>query len=121
MTRVDLMKALALLSILVLLLSGCTEKFGQPVDPNAPKATVMKIMTDESLDSKAVNVEGTILVECEAGCWFFLQDDTGHILIDLAPNGFTIPMKVGKRALVTGAVSREKDDVKVIAKAVEIY
>ncbi|MGO9019912.1 MAG: hypothetical protein ACLQVJ_16375 [Syntrophobacteraceae bacterium] len=115
------MKALALFSILVsMLLSGCTEKFGQSVDSIAPRATVIKIITDQSLSSKVINIEGTILSECESGCWFFLKDDTGHILVDLAPSHFTIPSKVGKKALVTGTVSREKDDVKVIAKAVEI-
>ena len=116
------MKAFALLSILVsLLLSGCAQQFGQSVDPNAPRSTVIKIIADQSLNNKVINIEGTIFTECEAGCWFFLKDDTGHILVDLAPNRFTIPMKVGRRVLVTGTVFREKDDVKVIAKAVEIY
>lgn len=77
-------------------------------------------MTDQSLKNKEVNIQGSILIECSSGCWFFLKDGTGHILIDLAPNNFTIPMKVGKKARVSGTLTGESGEPKIIAKSVEI-
>lgn len=80
----------------------------------------MKALTDQSLRSKEVNIQGTILAQCSSGCWFFLKDDTGQILVDLAPNHFTIPMKSGKKVIVRGTLSEGKGSVKIIGKSVEI-
>jgi len=105
---------------LTMVLTGCTEKYGQPADTGLPEINVMKALTDQSLKGREVNIEGSILIECGSGCWFFLKDNTGHILIDLAPNNFTIPNRVGKKARVSGTLTGDSGEPKIIAKSVEI-
>ncbi len=107
---------------LLIIIAGCTEKYGGGVDKNIPTVSVKDVIINTSLKGKAVNLEGKILTQCQSkGCWFFLKDDTGHILVDLDPKGFTIPPRIGKKVKVTGVVSEESGDIRIIASGVEIY
>jgi hypothetical protein len=118
------MKELVLLFVfpLMMMLSGCSENYGESIDRSLPRITVIKALTDRTLMSKEINMEGSILAQCEmTGCWFFLQDETGRILVDLAPSHFTIPSKTGKKVFVSGKLSEEGGSVKLIGKAVEIF
>ena len=68
---------------------------------------------------KEVIIEGKIVQECGAGCWFNLKDSTGVIYVDLAPSNLTIPQKVGSNARVYGVVTIEKKSTYIIGKKVE--
>ena len=118
------MKALiALTVIMVALVAGCTEKYGQPMNGNLPRITVMSALTDRSFIDQGVIIEGIILTQCQAsGCWFFLKDETGRILIDLAPSNLAISVnRVGKKAIVKGIVSEAEGQIKIIGKEVTIH
>jgi uncharacterized protein YdeI (BOF family) len=118
------MKALmALTVIMVAVIAGCTEKYGQPMTGDLPRITVMSALTDHAYLNKGVILEGTILTQCQAsGCWFFLKDDTGRILIDLAPSNFTLPLnKVGKKVTVKGILTASEGQTKIIGKEVTIH
>jgi len=102
--------------------SCANEKYGGEIDPKSPLVTVKDIYLNKDLLNKKVNLEGIIITQCQAsGCWFFLKDSTGQIFINLAPKGFTLPPKTGKKAKVTGFVSNMGDNRVIIAEAVEIY
>ncbi len=118
------MKALiALTIIMVAVIAGCTEKYGEPMTGDLPRISVMSALTDHSFLNRGVILEGTILTQCQAsGCWFFLKDDTGRILINLAPSNFTLPInKVGKKVTVKGIVSATEGQISIIAKEVTIH
>jgi hypothetical protein len=114
---------IALSVIMVALVIGCTENYGQPMTGELPRITVMSALTDHSLVNQGVIIEGIILTQCQAsGCWFFLKDETGRILIDLAPSNFTITAnRVGKKAMVKGIVSEAEGQIKIIGKEVTIH
>lgn len=103
--------------------TGCSaEKYGSGVDKTLPTVKVKDIFLDSSLQGKVVNLEGVIATQCQSsGCWFFLSDGTGRIFINLAPKGFALPPKTGKKAKVTGEVFRDQHNVQIIAHGVEIY
>jgi uncharacterized protein YdeI (BOF family) len=118
------MKTLIAITVLMLaLIAGCTEKYGQPMNGNLPRITVMSALTDHSFLNKGVIIEGIILTQCQAsGCWFFLKDDTGRILVNLAPNNFTLPTnRVGKKATVKGILSAAEGEITIIGKEVTIH
>lgn len=73
----------------------------------------------ENYQGQAVVVEGKIISECGAGCWFTLNDGTGTIYVDLAPSNLVIPQKRGAFARVYGKVVREGGDTYLIGTRVE--
>ncbi len=94
--------------------------------PQAPKQEYPKIVKinevlggPESYEGQAVVVEGKIISECGAGCWFTLNDGTGTIYVDLAPSNLVIPPKRGAFARVYGQVVRKGSDTYLIGKKVE--
>lgn len=102
-------------------ISCSAEKYGSGVDKTKPFVKVKDVFLDNSLNGKIVNLEGVISTQCQSsGCWFFLSDGTGRIFINLAPRGFTLPPKTGKKAKVTGEVARDQHNVQIIAHGVEI-
>ena len=93
----------------------------QAPQEEAPK--VLKIgdilEKSESYEGQAVIVEGKIVSECGAGCWFTLNDGTGTIYVDLAPSNLVIPQKRGAFARVYGQVVSEGSDTYLIGTKVE--
>ena len=73
----------------------------------------------KTLIGKSVIIEGKIVNECGAGCWFTLNDGTGTIYVDLAPSNLTIPQKRGAKARVYGTVTSEKGETYLIGTKVE--
>jgi len=73
---------------------------------------------DEYLD-QTVRLEGKITRECPSGCWFFLEDETGTIYVDINPSGLSIPPKVGKKVVVEGVPTKINNVVSIIGKGVE--
>lgn len=105
------------------LLLGCSgkERYGQEISKDAPFVKVKEVYLNPALQDKVVNLEGEIVSQCfSAGCWFYLKDETGTLLIDLAPNlSITTKNKIGRKVKVTGKVVRT-GNYKIIASGVEI-
>lgn len=115
-------RILAVIFIAFLFLSGCsTEQYGAGVNRETPEVKVKDVILTPSLQGKIVNLKGIITTQCASdGCWFFLNDGTGQILINLKPSGITIPPKTGKKAKVTGVAVNEEGNYMIIAHGVEI-
>jgi uncharacterized protein YdeI (BOF family) len=118
------MKRLLLMVVLVnvLLLAGCGgEQYGPGVDAGAPTVKVRDLFLRQELLSQKVSLEGKIVSQCQSnGCWFFLQDDTGQIYIDLATNNFSLPSLPGKQVVASGTVARSKQNVLLVASGVKV-
>lgn len=115
-------KIIILLFLNLLLISCAKENYGGSIDTNAPLVKVKDIFFTPSLMDKKVNVKGVIITQCQSsGCWFFINDGTGQIFINLAPKGFTLPPRTGKQAIVTGIVSEHQQNKIIIAEAVQVY
>jgi hypothetical protein len=105
-------------------LAGCSgEKFGAGYDSKAPLVKVKDVMLYPEKRGVPITLEGTISTQCMSnGCWFFLQDETGQIFINLAPNGMAIPPRTGKRARVSGiAGAAQQPGWQIVATGVTIY
>ena len=113
---------LVVLALLAVLLTGCSgEKYGAGVDPKAPVVPVKDLFLQPQYLGKQVTVEGNIVSQCQSnGCWFFLNDGTGQIYIDLAQNQFTLPSLPGKRAAASGVVTRSQQNFYLVATGVEV-
>ncbi|MCX6008685.1 MAG: hypothetical protein NTW48_01345 [Chloroflexi bacterium] len=100
-----------------------TSETGTPQVPEEKGPKIVKIDEvlgePESYEGQAVVVEGKIVSECGAGCWFTLNDGTGTIYVDLAPSNLVIPQKRGAVAKVYGEVVVEKGDAYIIGNKVE--
>jgi len=106
-----------------LLLAACSggEKYGAGVDPDAPKVQVKDIFLRPDLMGQRVTLEGRIVSQCASnGCWFYLQDDTGQVYIDLSRNGFELPSLPNKTAIASGTVARTQQAFLLIATGVEV-
>ena len=110
--NIKLIGVLLIIILIILGISGCSgnssnssnnsEKYG--VDITEKEVTSVKDIlsnSDEYLD-KTIRLEGKIVRECPSGCWFFLEDETGTIYVDINPSGLSIPPKVGKKVAVEG-------------------
>ena len=84
----------ALLVLGVALVGGAcarSEKYGV-VDSAAPAVLVKDILLSEAYGGKDVRMSGTIAMQCaSSGCWFFLDDGTGRMLVDLKGLGLGLP------------------------------
>jgi uncharacterized protein YdeI (BOF family) len=118
------MKNLLLATFLLvsLVLAGCSgETYGSGVDPDAPKVQVQDVFLKQELLGKKVTLEGKIVSQCQSnGCWFYLQDETGQIYIDLAKSQLTLPSRPGKQVLASGIVGRSKQSYLLVASGVEV-
>lgn len=104
--------------------SGCSgeQQYGSGIDLNVPKVTVRDVYLDHSLRNQVVTLKGTIITQCGAPdkCWYFMEDETGRILVNLAPGNMVLPASIGKTAKVTGMVQGGRDGYQIIAQGVEI-
>lgn len=105
----------------VFVLYGCSaEKYGEAVG-GAEAVKIKDVMLDPSYQGKLVTIEGVIITQCMSnGCWFFLNDGTGQMFINMAPGGFAIPPRTGKKARVTGVVQMGQDGAQIVARGVEV-
>ncbi len=123
------MKNFFLLLSILLLTTACSgdaddagNTFGSGVDPQAPVIKVKDVYLDKSLQGKVVSLEGTIISQCQSvdKCWYFMQDDTGRIFVNLKPANFTLPAATGKKAKVTGTIQESRDGYQIIAQGAEV-
>lgn len=90
-----------------LALGACArgERYGV-VDEAALAVQVKDILLNDSYNGKNVRMSGTIVMQCaSSGCWFFLDDTTGRMLVDLTGLGLGLPPRAGKQARVSGTVT----------------
>jgi len=113
---------LATLLLVSIIIAGCDgETYGSGVDSDAPKVQVKDVFLKPELLGKKVTLEGRIVSQCQSnGCWFYLQDETGQIYIDLAKSQLTLPSRPGKLALASGTVVRSKQNYLLVATGVEV-
>jgi uncharacterized protein YdeI (BOF family) len=118
------MKKLLLMVFLLstVLLVGCGgEKYGAGVDKGAPSVKVQDVFLKPELIGQKVTLEGKIISQCQSnGCWFFLQDETGQVYIDLATNQFTLPSMPGKQVIASGTVAKSQQNILLVATGVEV-
>jgi len=108
--------------IITLFLAGCGgEKYGAGVDSSAPKVKVKDLFLKQNLLGQKVTLEGKIGSQCQSnGCWFFLQDETGQLFIDMATNKFSLPPMQNKPVIASGTVTRSQKNIILIATGVEV-
>jgi len=121
--NIKLIGVLLIIMLIILGISGCSgnnsEKYG--VDITEKETTSVKDIfanSEEYLD-KTVRLEGEIVRECGSGCWFFLEDETGTIFVDINPSGLSIPPKVGKKVVVEGVPENKNGRISINGKGVE--
>ncbi|KUG15645.1 hypothetical protein ASZ90_014690 [hydrocarbon metagenome] len=67
-----------------------------------------------------VEVGGTIVSQCPAGCWFIVDDGSGQLYVDLKPASMVIPPSVGKKVVVRGTVIESNGDTSLAGTQVII-
>lgn len=122
--EVETMNRIRLAAVLLsmVLLAACGgEKYGAGVDAGAQKVKVKDLFLQQALLGQKVTLEGRIVSQCQSnGCWFFLQDDTGQIYIDLATNKFSLPALPNKQVVASGTVARSQQNILLVATGVEV-
>lgn len=116
-------KTLLMLALMVpLVLAGCGgEEYGSGVDAAAQKVLVKDMFLKRELLGQKVTLEGKIVSQCQSnGCWFFLQDSTGQVYIDLATNKFSLPPLPNKQVVASGTVAKSNNNILLIATGVEV-
>jgi uncharacterized protein YdeI (BOF family) len=128
--KINLIGLFLVIFVIVVSMAGCrgnssgnssnnSEKYG--VDITEKGVTSVKDIlanSDKYLD-QTVRLEGKIVRECPTGCWFFLEDETATIYVDINPSGLSIPPKVGKKVVVEGVPTNRNGGVSIIGKGVE--
>ena len=124
--NIRLIVGLLIILLVILGVSGCnnnssdnSEKYG--VDITEKEVTSVKDIlanSDEYLN-QTVRLEGKITRECGSGCWFFLEDNSGTIYVDINPSGLSIPPKVGKKVTVEGVPENRNGRMTINGKGVE--
>lgn len=116
-------KILLIVTLMIpLVLVGCgNEKYGSGVDASAQNVKVKDVFLQKNLLGQKVTLEGKIVSQCQSnGCWFFLQDDTGQLYIDMATNKFSLPSLPNKQVAASGTVARSQNNLVLIATGVEV-
>jgi len=94
-----------------------------PAAPSAPgdalQVTVRQLVdhTEDYVD-RTVIITGEIVVECSQGCWFFLDDGTGMIYVDLKPAGLSIAQMIGEQATVRGKIKGSGGNLQILGEEV---
>jgi uncharacterized protein YdeI (BOF family) len=105
----------------LIITAGCTSASIEERPGNNLPSTVKigDILENPALyNSTTVLVSGKVVNECGAGCWFFLDDGSGTIYVDLLPNNFAIPPMVGSKVTVEGTVLVEGSDISILGSSV---
>jgi hypothetical protein len=89
-----------------------------PVPTPMPVTVRQLIDGDGKFTGHQVTMTGTVILECTSGCWFFLDDGTGKIYIDLETAGLHIPQKVGSRVTLLGDIAGSGGNLHILAEEV---
>jgi len=124
--KIRLISALLIILLVILGVSGCSgnssnksERYG--VDIAEKEVTSVKDIYTNPNEylNQTIRLEGKIVRECSSGCWFFLEDETGTIFVDINPSGLSIPPKVGKEVVVEGVPENKNGRISINGKGVE--
>jgi uncharacterized protein YdeI (BOF family) len=116
-----------IIAIFVMLsITGCnsnsgnnSEKYGVDITEKGVVNTKDILANPDKYLGQTLRLEGTIVRECPSGCWFFLEDETGTIYVDINPSGLSIPPKVGKKVAVEGVPENKNGRISIVGKGVE--
>ncbi len=101
------------------------ETLGDGINTDAREVSIQAAITDPELRRGQVTLEGTIVSTCPSrGCWFYMRDDTGQIVVDLAPSDMAIPRdkrSPGAKTRVSGILQEKNGQVILEATGVEVY
>jgi len=107
-------------------ISGCGSDSKENIERYGVSITEKKAVNVKDILSspdihldKTIRLEGKIVRECPSGCWFYLEDETGTIYVDINPSGLSIPPKVGKKVVVEGVPVNKNGKISIIGKGVE--
>ena len=115
-----------LMPALLIGIAACSggESLGDGIDADAPEVSIREAITVPELRSERITLEGTIVSICPSrGCWFYLRDDTGQIVVDLAPNDMAIGREnrsPGAKTRVSGFVRENNGIVILEATGLEV-
>ena len=129
MKKINKHKRISIFIIIMLALlgfTGCSSNSSEPVEKygvdivETEVTSIKEILTNSNIYlNQTVRLEGKITKECPSGCWFFIEDTTGTIFIDINPSGIAIPPRVGSRVIVEGVVINKNGRTSVVGKGVE--
>jgi hypothetical protein len=91
------------------------------LNPQSARPVTIRQLIAESdkFSDQPISLTGKIVLECPEGCWFFLDDGTGRIYVDLKPAGLTIPQKVGSRITLLGKTKGAGGNLQVLGEEVK--
>jgi len=124
--NIKLIGVLVIVILIILGISGCSsnssdnsERYG--VDITEERVVNVKDIYTNPNEylNQTIRLEGEIVRECGSGCWFFLEDETGTIYVDINPSGLSIPPKVGKKVVVEGVPENKNGRISIVGKGVE--
>ncbi|RQD64664.1 MAG: hypothetical protein D5R98_04690 [Desulfonatronovibrio sp. MSAO_Bac4] len=115
------------LLVTALVMAGCSgaEVYGPGVDRELPTVQVRDILFNNELQESHVTIQGDIVSICPSrGCWFYMQDSTGRIFVDLSKTDITLPYRqgrtVGSTATVSGKVIMRQGQPMMEATGLEV-
>ena len=124
--KIRLIAALLIILLVILGVSGCSGNSSDNSERYGVDITEKKVVSVKDIYSnpneylnQTVRLEGEIVRECSSGCWFFLEDKTGTIYVDINPSGLSIPPKVGKKVVVEGVPENKNGRIGINGKGVE--
>ncbi len=126
--KIKLIGLFLVIFIMVVSIAGCSgnsrqygehEKYGVNITEKGVVNTKDILANPDEYLDQTVRLEGKIVRECPSGCWFFLEDETATIYVDINPSGLSIPPKVGKKVVVEGVPTNKNGGVSIIGKGVE--
>ena len=101
-------------------LVGCHRPAGTVLGkaPSGPVQTIIGVRGGDT--APKVNLHGTMVEKCPvAGCWFYLQDETGVIKVDTKAAGFVVVnVPLQTQVTVGGTVVNQSEDVTIQATGI---
>ena len=124
--NIKLIGILLIIILIILGISGCSSNSSDNSERYGVNITEKKVVSVKDIYTnpneylgQTVRLEGKITRECGSGCWFYLEDETGTIYVDINPSGLSIPPKVGKKVVVEGVPENKNGRISIIGKGVE--
>jgi len=104
-----------------LIIAGCTiparEATNRSISENTVKIGDI-LENPGAYNGTTLLISGKVVNQCGSGCWFFLDDGSGSIYVDLLPNNFAIPPMVGSKVTVKGTILVDGKDVTMVGTTV---
>jgi uncharacterized protein YdeI (BOF family) len=108
----------ALGGAIIIMSAGCLSPTAENTGTGTPVKIGDILKDPASYKGTSVVVTGKVVNQCPSGCWFFVDDGTGSLYVDLLPGNFVIPPMVGSRVTVEGTIQVEGKDVTLVGTKV---